>query len=134
MCVGPADRGEHVVEFGDMGGAGDPCLPDSVLQLDPATRVLRCRGGSVGLTPAQATLMILLMRAAPRPVSTGEIWKAVLGYVPTKRTSAVRVLVHKLRKACRETFGDDIVETVHGRGYRLRHSGPAIVLTSVSEK
>lgn len=133
MCVGPADSGQHVVERKAGDAAGDQ-PPDDVLRLDPATRTLSWRGRSVRLTPAQASVMILLMRAAPEPVSREAIWSIVEGCVPARRTSAMRILIHKLRRTCRESLGQELVETVRGKGYRLRSRARIDVLGSVSEK
>lgn len=100
------------------GGRAD--AGEGVLELDVISRELRYLGKSVRLSPAQASVMVLLMRAAPAVVPADAIWTAVRAYVPTRRTWAVRVLVHCLRQGCRQTFGDKLIETVHGTGYRVR--------------
>lgn len=104
------------------------------LRLDPISRILTWRGTSVPLTPAQASLMMLLIEAAPGVVSSEEIWEAVLGYLPSTETSAVRVLVHKLRRTCKKGVGHSLVETVRGTGYRLRVKVAEEALANVTEK
>ena len=108
---------------------------DCQLMLDPASRVLTCGGRECRLTPAQASLMFLLLRAFPEPVRAESIWSHVRGSVPARPTSAVRVLVHELRAACRKcmtgTWGlcEGVVQRAgqgdrrpqRQRGRRLRH-------------
>lgn len=89
------------------------------LLLDPVSRVLAWRGRRRRLTPAQASVMLLLMQTAPDPVPAPEIWANVHGYVPARPSSALRVLIHGLRLACKQTFGRTFVDTVRGQGYRL---------------
>ena len=89
-------------------------------RLDPISRVLVCRGARVRLTPAQTSVLMLLAAAAPDPVPAEAIWEAVLGGVPAHETAAVRVLIHGLRRACREALGDELVGTVRGMGYRTK--------------
>lgn len=93
------------------------------LLLDPVSRVLAWRGRRRRLTPAQASVMLLLMQTAPHPVSAPEIWANVRGHVPERPSSALRVLIHGLRLACKQTFGRSFVDTVRGRGYRLDSVG-----------
>jgi hypothetical protein len=71
------------------------------LTLDPASRILSDGDLECRLTPAQASLMFLLLRAFPEPVRTESIWWHVRGSVPARPTSAVRVPVHELRVSCR---------------------------------
>lgn len=47
--------------------------------LDPASRTLSCGGRECRLTPAQASLMFLLLRAFPEPVLHEAIWVACEG-------------------------------------------------------
>ena len=89
------------------------------LHLDPVSRVLSWRGKRLRLTPAQSSLMLLLMESAPDPVPASEIWANVHGYIPTTPSSALRVLIHSLRVACKQTFGRTFTRTVRRHGYRL---------------
>ncbi|MGD8239605.1 MAG: winged helix-turn-helix domain-containing protein, partial [Armatimonadota bacterium] len=118
----PDDEGSHDLNFAaDAPDAHHPHHAPSRqtgLLLDPVSRVLAWRGKRRRLTPAQASVMLLLMQAAPDPVSAAEIWANVRGYVPARPSSALRVLVHGLRLACKQTFGHTLVATVRGRGYR----------------
>jgi len=91
-----------------------------VLRLDLASRVLSCEGARHRLTPSEASVLIVLLRAAPNVVETAAMWEALRGGVPARQTSALRALMHQLRSACIRVFGYDPVQTVRGRGYRLR--------------
>lgn len=86
------------------------------------------------LTPAQSSLILLLTRAFPGVVTWEEISKALCGYVPERQTSAIRTLVSRLRRACSLAFGDQLIETVCGEGYRLRVEVAIRAMGRVTEK
>ncbi|HET9404208.1 MAG TPA: phosphate regulon transcriptional regulator PhoB [Burkholderiales bacterium] len=94
------------------------------LALDPVSHRVTARGASVDLTPTEFQLLRFFM-AHPERVYTrqqllDQIW--VDHVFVDERT--VDVHIRRLRKALEPTALADLVETVHGTGYRFRNDQP----------
>lgn len=87
------------------------------LQLDPERRVVTCAGKTAQLSGKLFDLLYVLAENHPEALSRPFILRR-LG--ANGRDREVDVLVSLLRTRLRRMFRQDLVETVAGRGYRLR--------------
>ena len=89
-------------------------------QVEPRTRLARCDGQQVELTPLEASLAGLLAAERGRIVSRRRLLREVWGAADPDRleTRTVDMHVAKLRKKL-DTQGFGLIETVRGEGYRL---------------
>jgi DNA-binding response OmpR family regulator len=105
------------------GEVAPPVLVCDELELDPSTCEVHYAGKLLSLTPKEYSLLELFMRNPRRVYSSGQIverlWTA--GEIPSEETvrSHIKGLRHKLKQA---GASPDVVETVHGLGYRLKQS------------
>lgn len=97
------------------------------LQFDPGTLELKRGDVSVALTGTSARLFELLIRAYPRFLNHEELNEALFGsrHVDTDGSN-LRTHIYTLRKTLQAVFGDSLVKTVHGRGYKLVISAEAM--------
>ena len=110
----PADDGARVLRHGD-------------LVLEPAARRARLADRDVPLTPAELTVLEVLMSAPGRVASKGALARAVgdtgedaTGVAGTAGTTGVKTHVSHLRAKLRALDPDaEYIETVWGLGYRL---------------
>ncbi len=97
-------------------------LPGSLvvadLHYDPAT--LRATRQSIGvaLTRAQSVILELLMRRSPQVIAHAELIRAVWGEEGGDQ-AALHTHVYELRKLVDKPFGQTLIHSVHGVGYRL---------------
>jgi DNA-binding response OmpR family regulator len=84
--------------------------------LDLRTRRATVDGRSVELTAREFTLMETFIRHADQVLSREQLLSHVWGYDFDPRSNVVDVYVRYLRRK----FGDGVIETVRGMGYRLR--------------
>jgi two-component system, OmpR family, phosphate regulon response regulator PhoB len=87
------------------------------LVVDAASCRVMLRGAAIELRPVELKLLCKLIEARGAVLSRAAILKAVWGAETAPHTRAVDVHIQRLRVA----LGDhqDVVETVHGAGYRL---------------
>ncbi len=92
------------------------------LSLDPDTLEV-CRGGkTVTLTPSELTLLECLMRASPAVVSRDALERALWGDDPPA-SDALRIHLHRLRRAIDHGFAPALPRTVRRRGWALAAAG-----------
>jgi DNA-binding response OmpR family regulator len=84
--------------------------------LDLRTRRATVGGRSVELTAREFTLAETFLRHADQVLSREQLLSHVWGYDFDPRSNVVDVYVRYLRRK----FGDGVIETVRGMGYRLR--------------
>jgi DNA-binding response OmpR family regulator len=88
------------------------------LTYDTETRELRRGGRQITLNPTARRILAILMREAPRLVTserlTGEIWG---DEAPTSDT--LRAHIYTIRAAIDRPFAVKLLKTVHSEGYRL---------------
>jgi len=101
-------RGEHVQRT----------LRVGELVYDPATRQVQRAGQAVSLPPIPLKLLVLLMRQSPKVVSRQSMERELWGDSPPD-SDALRAHMHVLRNAIDKPFGQPLISTVHGVGYRL---------------
>jgi len=96
-------------------------VDDVVLDL-VQRKVTRC-GRPVQLQPREFLLLELLMRNAGRPVTRTMFLEQVWGFHFDPLTNIVESHLSRLRAKLRDGFADDPIETIRGRGYRMRQDG-----------
>lgn len=98
-----------------------PILEWGDLHLDPATYEVGYREQILRLTPKEYTLLELLLRNGRQIMSRSAIIEHVWSFENPPREDTVKVHIKSLRQKLR-TVGapDDLIETVHGLGYRLK--------------
>jgi DNA-binding response OmpR family regulator len=90
------------------------------LRFDPGTLSIHYKGKSAELTGTPARLFELLIRAYPSFISHNALSEAIWGDENADTTGhTLRTHVYALRKILDKEFGDGLIKTVHGRGYRL---------------
>lgn len=89
------------------------------LTLDPATGRVQRGQHDVRLMPKEFTLLELLMRNAGRIVTHSQILLGLWSSDSDHSAAALRTHVKGLRKAIGDTGTPQLIETVHGRGYRM---------------
>ena len=93
-----------------------PVMRSGDVELDPASRTVACRGQPVALSAHEYRTLLALMERAGKALSRTALEEAVYGSDGVIESNTVAVYVHQLRRK----LGEDLIETVHGYGYRLR--------------
>ena len=101
----PAERPVEVV-------AGD-------LRLDPGKRTARRGEVELDLTPREFSLLEFLLRHAGQTLSKIEILDHVWSDGFDRNPNVVEVYIGYLRRKVDKPFGEPLIETVRGHGYRL---------------
>jgi DNA-binding response OmpR family regulator len=106
-------------------GSGAPAtLKVADLEMDPATRDVRRHGQPVELTPKEFALLEFMLRNADRPLSRATLMEHVWGIRFDPGTNIVDVCVNSLRNKLQDR-DRELIQTVRGVGYVVRHSGDA---------
>ncbi|OVZ57422.1 DNA-binding response regulator [Pigmentiphaga sp. NML080357] len=95
-----------------------PVLRCGDVVLDPSSRSVSCRGEPVALSRHEYQTLLALMEKAGKALSRTALEEAVYGGDSVIESNTVAVYVHQLRRK----LGEDLIETVHGYGYRLREA------------
>jgi len=95
------------------------------LHLDTARHHAVCDGATLDLTPKEFALLRYFMSRPGEVVSQEELLDHVWDEHADPFTQTVRVTVGTLRRKLGTVGGDDAIETVIGRGYRLGARGGA---------
>jgi two-component system, OmpR family, response regulator len=103
---GPADFGGRIA-------VGD-------LELDTAASTVRRAGSRIDLTVRELAVLELLMREHGRVVSRDQILENAWPRGADHRSNVIDVIVGRLRDKIDRPFNAASIETVRGRGYRLR--------------
>jgi two-component system OmpR family response regulator len=90
------------------------------LRLDPATRTVSRRGEPVALPPKCFSLLEAFMRRPGVVLSRLELLESSWDASYENRSNVVDQHVRRLRELIDRPFGDALIETVRGGGYRLR--------------
>lgn len=88
------------------------------LTLDPRTLAIRHAGREVKLPPKCIRLLEIFMREPGRVFGRAELESAIWGE-PQETSDTLRSHMYLLRRALEDAGCSDLVETVHGLGYRL---------------
>lgn len=108
------------------GGASlPPVLEWGNLQLDPATYEVSYKGQVLRLTSKEYSLLELLLRNERRILSRSFIIENIWSLENPPEEETVKAHIKSLRKKLRAVNApDDLIETVHGIGYRLKPLSP----------
>jgi len=90
------------------------------IELDAARHEARRAGRPLALTPKEFALLRYFMSRAGQVLSQEDLLEHVWDENADPFTNTVRVTVMTLRRKLADTGGDQPIETVVGRGYRLR--------------
>lgn len=99
------------------------CIEVGDIVLDLIRRKVTRSGEVVLLQPREFALLELLMRNAGRAVTRTMFLEQVWGFRFDPQTNIVESHVSRLRAKLRQGFADDPIETLRGRGYRMRTDG-----------
>lgn len=99
-------------------GAGSRVLQVADLVLDTSTRRLSRGEDQLRLPPAPLQLLDMLMRASPAVVHRVRLEEALWRDSPPDSDS-LRTHIHQIRQAIDKPYGQPLLHTVHGIGYRL---------------
>jgi DNA-binding response OmpR family regulator len=101
------------------GGRSGAVLRVGSLELDAARHTATRRGAPLELTPKEFALLHYLMTRPGEALSEGHLLEHVWDENANPATRTVRVTVMTLRRKL-EPLGPQPIETIAGRGYRLR--------------
>lgn len=97
-------------------GRMTPLLVLGDLEVDPAGHSVTLAGEPVALSLLEYRTLLALMEKGGRALSRAALEAAVYGGSGATGSNTVAVYIHQLRRK----LGDDLIETVHGHGYRIR--------------
>jgi len=104
-----------------------PQLADEIVEidgliLDPVAHRVTARGSPLEMTPTEFRLLRFFMTHPERAYSRQQLLDAIWGDHIFVDERTVDVHIRRLRKALEPVALDDLVETVHGTGYRFRNN------------
>lgn len=101
--------------------SSSPVLEWGDLHLDPATYEVSYDGNSLRLTPKEYSLLELFLRNGRRILSRSTIIERVWSMDEPPDEGTVKTHIKSLRKKLKVVGApNDLIETVHGVGYRLK--------------
>ena len=108
-----------------------PVLEWGNLHLNPSTCEVSYEQTLIHLTPKEYALLELLLRNGRRVLSRSVMIEHVWSLESPPEEHAVKVHIRGLRQKLKAAgASDDLIETVHSRGYRLNH--PQVAESSLS--
>ncbi len=103
-------------------GSASPILTWGSLQLDPTTYEVSYDSQPLRLTPKEYSLLELLLRNGRRVLSRSVIIEHLWDVDDTPQEETVKAHIKSLRNKLRGAGApDDLIETLHSVGYRLKH-------------
>jgi DNA-binding response OmpR family regulator len=111
-------------------GTANAVLQVADLQMDRIERRVLRSGREIELTPKEFALLELLMCNAGAPLPRGTILQQVWDFGIASNTNVVDVYINYLRKKVDEGFGQKLIQTVRGVGYRVSGTAPAMSATN----
>jgi len=93
-----------------------PVLIAGDVTVDPANQTVLLAGKSVALSLLEYRTLLALVERGGRAVSRAALENAVYGDNGATGSNTVAVYIHQLRRK----LGDDLIETLHGYGYRVK--------------
>lgn len=88
------------------------------LSVYPGRLQVEFAGRTMNICGTNLQLLMMLVEAAPELVTKAAL-EAELWPDETPQSSPLRNHIYRLRKLLSDAFGDPIIKTVHGRGYRI---------------
>ena len=102
------------------GGAPAGTLCAGPLQIDPAAQQASLSGQAIDLTAFEYRLLEHLTRQRSRVVSKDELTDILYPHDEDRDSNVIEVLIGRLRRKLDPDGLDPPIETLRGRGYRLR--------------
>jgi DNA-binding response OmpR family regulator/HPt (histidine-containing phosphotransfer) domain-containing protein len=103
---------------------GNAALPPTIawenLRLDPSICEVTYNGQLLHLTTKEYAILDLLLRNTHRIFSQNALLDRLWSFDEPPLGNTVRAHIKSLRRKLNEAGGEDLIETVHGLGYRLR--------------
>lgn len=99
-------------------GQRNPHIELGPVTIDTAARCVRHHGQTAPLTPREYALLEYLVRASDRVVSREELWEHLYDFAAEASSNTLDQWVARARRKLRDIGAPDIIETVHGHGYR----------------
>jgi two-component system OmpR family response regulator len=106
------------------GQARPVVLNEGDLRLDPAAKRAWRDGTELRLSPKEFSLLELFLRHPGTVLTRSQIIEAVWDFAYDGTSNIVDQYVTYLRRKVDVPYGRHDIETVRGRGYRLRRAGP----------
>ena len=104
-----------VTDFSTATASAEAPLLFGSLQIDPQRRLVWQAGHTVGLTPMEFDILLLLARRPGQVFTARQIYEAVATDSYDASWTGISSMVYKLRRK----LGADIIETVRGHGYKF---------------
>jgi len=101
------------------GGERNPQIALGPVVVDTAARCVRCGEAEAGLTPREYALLEYLARNAGAVVPRSELWDHLYDFAAEASSNTLDQWVARTRRKLRAIDAPDLIETVHGHGYRL---------------
>ncbi len=99
------------------------------LQLNPNSYEVTYAGQLLHLTPKEYRLLELLLRHSDRTFSKAEILEHLWSFAEPPNEEKVKVHIRSLRQKLKQAgAAADLIETIYGLGYRLKHLGSIGIL------
>jgi len=95
------------------------------LQICPATAAASYNGRELSLTSREFAVLEYLASRSPEVISAEELMEHVCDEYANPFSNTIRVHLANLRRKLREASGEELIDTVVGRGYRLWPKQPA---------
>lgn len=123
--VKPVDLGELFARVRALLRRGNSCSPPILewgnLRLDPSTYEVSYADKTLHLTPKEYSLLELLLRSGRRVLSRSVIIENIWSLEAPPEEDTVKVHIRSLRQKLKAAGApDNLIETVHSMGYRLR--------------
>ena len=97
-------------------------LECGLLQLNPNTYEVTYAGELLHLTPKEYRILELLLRHRDRTFSKAEIIEHLWSFAEPPNEETVKVHIRSLRQKLKQAGATtDLIETVYGLGYKLKH-------------
>ena len=117
---------EDGVMFAQIRSGHDTVLRVGDLEMDLIKRVVTRSGRRIELQAQEFKLLEYLMRNTGRIVTRTMLLENVWEFTSDPKTTVIETHISRLRRKVDRGFGEELLETVRGAGYRLRTpSSPA---------
>jgi two-component system response regulator PhoP len=105
-------------------GWSHPVLSVGEVEIDTGTQAVTVAGAAVSLTAYEYKLLEYLALHAGEVVSKTALAEHLYSEDDDRDSNVLEVLLTRLRRKLDPQRERNLIETLRGRGYRLRHDGP----------
>ena len=107
------------VQFRRRGDAQGTVLFFGKLRMDTGKRIVEAAGKSIGLTPTEYAVLLLLMQNPTQVLTKSVILDRISAETPDCTESSLKIHVSNLRKKLRAATGEEYIDAVWGIGFKL---------------